>query len=145
MARKHYSAFLVPRGAPGLSINEMPGFHALENCLVPVAAILGPMGTAYERMALSFRDVEETVGTFGMTTLSSRNTGLVYVPSPCATTLTYGPIAPDGTVDVRLGCDHRVLDGMTAARALEALQSALSNAILTELSAVRLPAPPGAE
>ncbi len=76
MGRKRYSAFLVPRGTPGLSINEMPGFHALrpsrhclltlESCLVPAAAILGPMGTAYERMALSFRDVEDAVGAFGI-------------------------------------------------------------------------------
>jgi acyl-CoA dehydrogenase len=73
--RKRYSAFLVPRGTPGLSSNEMPGFHALrpsrhclltlDNCLVPGTAILGPMGAAYERMALPFRDVEDAVGSFG--------------------------------------------------------------------------------
>jgi acyl-CoA dehydrogenase len=75
MGRKRYSAFLVPRDTPGLSTSEMPGFHALrpsrhclltlEDCPVPVTAILGPMGTAYERLALPFRDVEDAVGTFG--------------------------------------------------------------------------------
>ncbi len=73
--RKRYSAFIVPREADGLTIAEMPGFHALrpsqhclltlDACFVPVAAELGDAGSAYERMALPFRDVEDAVGTFG--------------------------------------------------------------------------------
>jgi len=73
--RKRYSAFLVPRDTPGLSIGEMPGFHALrpsrhclltlDDCRVPAAAMLGDTGTGYERMALPFRDIEDAVGTFG--------------------------------------------------------------------------------
>ena len=73
--RKRYSALLVLRDTPGLSMTEMPGFHALrpsrhcllslDNCLVPTTAMLGAMGTAYERMALPFRDIEDAVGTFG--------------------------------------------------------------------------------
>lgn len=72
--RKRYSAFIVPRDAPGLTVSPMPGFHALrpsEHCLlslagveVPDAALLGEPGTAYERMALPFRDIEDAVGTF---------------------------------------------------------------------------------
>ncbi len=72
--RKRYSAFITPRSTPGLGISEMPGFHALrpsrhclltlQDCRVPATAILGPMGTAYERMALPFRDIEDAVGTF---------------------------------------------------------------------------------
>jgi acyl-CoA dehydrogenase len=73
--RKRYSAFLVPRDIQGLGISEMPGFHALRpsshclltlnGCWVPATAMLGESGTAYERMALPFRDVEDAVGTFG--------------------------------------------------------------------------------
>ncbi len=73
--RKRYSAFLVPADTPGLSVSEMPGFHALrpsqhclvmlDSCMVPATAMLGAAGTAYERMALPFRDVEDAVGTFG--------------------------------------------------------------------------------
>lgn len=72
--RKRFSAFIVPRGASGLSVAEMPGFHALRpsrHCLltlegvrVPGSAMLGDPDTAYERMALPFRDVEDAVGTF---------------------------------------------------------------------------------
>jgi acyl-CoA dehydrogenase len=73
--RKRYSMFLVPRGTPGLTLTDMPGFHALRpsrhchivlnNCEVPATALLGPEGAAYDRMALPFRDIEDAVGTFG--------------------------------------------------------------------------------
>jgi acyl-CoA dehydrogenase len=73
--RKRYSAFIVPRDTPGLTVSAMPGFHALrpsqhcllslEGCLVPDSARLGEAGSAYERMALPFRDIEDAVGTFG--------------------------------------------------------------------------------
>jgi acyl-CoA dehydrogenase len=72
--RKHYSAFIVPRDTPGLSVADMPGFHALrpsqhclltlDGCEVPAGAMLGEPGSAYERMALPFRDIEDAVGTF---------------------------------------------------------------------------------
>jgi acyl-CoA dehydrogenase len=71
--RKRYSAFIVPREMPGLTIADMPGFHALrpsrhclltlDGCFVPESAMLGPSGSAYERMALPFRDIEDAVGT----------------------------------------------------------------------------------
>ncbi len=73
--RKQYGFFLVPRGTPGLTLTEMPDFHALrpsrhcqvvlDRCEVGADALLGPEGAAYDRMALPFRDVEDAVGTFG--------------------------------------------------------------------------------
>jgi acyl-CoA dehydrogenase len=73
--RKRYSAFIVPRDTPGLTMSDMPGFHALrpskhclltlDGCLVPDSAMLGDPGSAYDRMALPFRDIEDAVGTFG--------------------------------------------------------------------------------
>jgi len=72
--RKRYSAFIVPRETPGLTIEAMPDFHALrpsqhclltlDACLVPATALLGPPGSAYDRMALPFRDIEDAAGTF---------------------------------------------------------------------------------
>jgi acyl-CoA dehydrogenase len=74
--RKRYSAFLVPRDAAGVALNEMPAFHALrpsrhcglllENVRVPRSAMLGAEGGAYETMALPFRDIEDAVGTFSL-------------------------------------------------------------------------------
>jgi acyl-CoA dehydrogenase len=74
--RKRYGAFLMPRDTPGLSIDESPEYRALapsrhcglklDGCHVPRSAVLGLPGTAYETMALPFRDVEDAVGTFGL-------------------------------------------------------------------------------
>jgi acyl-CoA dehydrogenase len=74
--RKRYSAFLVSRDTPGLSIDEAPQYRTLapsrhcglklDGCRVPLSALLGSPGTAYETMALPFRDVEDAVGTFGL-------------------------------------------------------------------------------
>jgi acyl-CoA dehydrogenase len=74
--RKRYGAFLVPRETAGLSIHELPQYRALapsrhcglvlDGCHVPHWALLGPAGSAYEAMALPFRDVEDAVGTFGL-------------------------------------------------------------------------------
>jgi acyl-CoA dehydrogenase len=67
--RKRYSAFLLPRETPGLSVSPMPGLldgrHCLldlDACRVPDGALLGPPDRAYETMALPFRDVEDAVG-----------------------------------------------------------------------------------
>lgn len=74
--RKRYGAFLVPRETPGLVIKEMPEYRVLQpsrhcglvlnDCRVPRSAMLGPARSAYEAMALPFRDVEDAVGTFGL-------------------------------------------------------------------------------
>lgn len=74
--RKRYSAFLVPRDTPCLAIDEAPQYRALmpsrhcglklDGCHVAHSALLGGAATAYETMALPFRDVEDAVGTFGL-------------------------------------------------------------------------------
>ncbi len=74
--RKRYSALLVPRDTPGLAIVPMPAMKALKPsphcglkftaCRVPAANLLGDADTAYEKMALLFRDVEDAVGTAGL-------------------------------------------------------------------------------
>ena len=71
--RKRYGAFFIPNGTPGLKINDTNVFHALrpsrhcgltlDNVQVPRTAQLGPDGSAYECMALPFRDIEDAVGT----------------------------------------------------------------------------------
>ncbi len=73
--RKRYSAFLVPKRTPGLAILPMEPFGALRpsphcrlrltGCRVPAASLIGPAHSAYEAMALPFRDVEDAVGASG--------------------------------------------------------------------------------
>jgi len=74
--RKRYSFFLVPRDTPGLEVVAAPtpatmrpvGHVALRlrGCRLPASAVLGELDTAYECMALPFRDAEDAVGTSGM-------------------------------------------------------------------------------
>ncbi len=74
--RKRYSALLVPRDTPGLEIVAMVAMKALRPsphcglkftaCRVPSANLLGAADTAYETMALPFRDVEDAVATAGL-------------------------------------------------------------------------------
>lgn len=74
--RNRFSAFLVPKNTPGFTIVPTkplgflkPSPHCqlkLENCRVPASSMLGSEGTAFERMSLRFRDVEDGVAAGGM-------------------------------------------------------------------------------
>jgi acyl-CoA dehydrogenase len=66
---KRFTAFLIPRDTAGLQTGEpmqlgffRPSSHCnirLENCQVPESAVLGEKDSAYESIALPFRDLEE--------------------------------------------------------------------------------------
>lgn len=68
--RRRFSAFLVPRGSAGLTVTGpmdvgflRPCQHGgilLDGCMVPEESLIGSPGTAYEDMAVPFRDVEDT-------------------------------------------------------------------------------------
>jgi hypothetical protein len=66
-------------------------------------------------------------GTFGVSVYSSLGAEGLHPLSPLATTLNYGVIGPDGSVEVRIIYDHRVLDGATVARALADLEQVLNH------------------
>jgi hypothetical protein len=67
------------------------------------------------------------VGTFGVSVYSGLGAESLHPLSLVTTTLNYGVIADDGTVDVRIIYDHRVLDGATIARVLGELEEALNH------------------
>ncbi len=72
-------------------------------------------------------------GTFGVSVYSALGAESLHPLSPLTATLNYGVIAVDGTVEVRLIYDHRVLDGATVARALARLEAVLNDELLAEL------------
>jgi hypothetical protein len=78
------------------------------------------------------------LGTFGVSVVASQGAAGLHLLSPLTTTLNYGVFQPDGTIDVRLTYDHRVLDGGTAARALRELERVLRSEIVSELELQRL-------
>jgi hypothetical protein len=73
------------------------------------------------------------LGTFAVSAYGGLGASSLHPLSPLTTTLNFGPIEPDGGVDVRLIYDHRVLDGATVARALEELERVLLGEIVNEL------------
>ncbi|HVU85712.1 MAG TPA: hypothetical protein VHD36_00190 [Pirellulales bacterium] len=72
-------------------------------------------------------------GTFAVSAAASQGAAGLHILSPLTTTLNYGTFEADGSIDVRLTYDHRVLDGAPIARALTALENVLRGEILGEL------------
>jgi hypothetical protein len=83
-------------------------------------------------------------GTYGVTVYAGLGAASLHPLSVLSNTLNYGVIEPDGSVDVRLVYDHRVLDGATVARALADLEEVLNGPIVEELTG-RLILPAGAD
>lgn len=72
-------------------------------------------------------------GTFGISVVGSLGAAGLHILSPLTTTLNYWKFEPDGSLDVRLEYDHRVLDGVPVARVLEELEDTLHGEIHKEL------------
>jgi hypothetical protein len=73
------------------------------------------------------------MGTFGVSAYAGLGASSLHPLSLLTSTLNYGVIEPDGSVDVRITYDHRVLDGATVARALADLERVLLNETVAEL------------
>jgi hypothetical protein len=72
-------------------------------------------------------------GTFGITGIAALGSASLHLLSPLTTTLTYGVFNDVGAVMIRLFYDHRVLDGIQPALALEELEQVLLGPIADEL------------
>jgi pyruvate/2-oxoglutarate dehydrogenase complex dihydrolipoamide acyltransferase (E2) component len=76
------------------------------------------------------------MGSFAISALGSHGAAIVDTIRVWPSFLNYGPIAPDGGVDIYLSVDHRVIDGGPAARAIRALEAMLNGPVLDELRAL---------
>ncbi|MBX3421205.1 MAG: hypothetical protein KF752_06575 [Pirellulaceae bacterium] len=85
------------------------------------------------RMDVDFRNRARRVGTGSISALAGQ--GVTNRLHPCLLTssLSYGPIEADGHCLVTLQCDHRLLDGAAAARALNSIDQHLNGQVLNEL------------
>jgi hypothetical protein len=79
------------------------------------------------------------LGTFSMSTLAGQQALNRFHPTLLTSSLTFGPLDDGGRALVTLVCDHRVIDGALAARALSSLQDVLDGAIADELRAMQAP------
>ena len=102
--------------------------------MLRIARLPGPLRLALWWIALNIgRQRANYFGTFLVSTVSRHGGEFESVLSPVSTSLSYGVIAPDGGVDVRLTWDHRVMDGLPAARTLMRLEEILIGPIADEL------------
>ena len=76
------------------------------------------------------------LGTFTMSTLAGEGVWNRMHQSFLTTSLTYGPLDERGQSLVTLLCDHRVVDGIVAARALADLESAMNGPLRDELKSL---------
>jgi pyruvate/2-oxoglutarate dehydrogenase complex dihydrolipoamide acyltransferase (E2) component len=73
------------------------------------------------------------VGTFAIAELASLGADSPTPLSIWTAALTYGLLDSEGSIDVRLTVDHRVLDGAISARVLARLEDTLNGPIAQEL------------
>jgi hypothetical protein len=83
------------------------------------------------------------VGTGSISVLASFGVNNRLHPCILTSSLAYGPQEPDGRMWVTLQCDHRVIDGAAAARAINAMHDYLRGQVLQEL--LNLPSPADAK
>jgi hypothetical protein len=82
---------------------------------------------------------EKYCGTFGATSTVSAGGTLVNPIAPMSAVFTFGPVGDDGSVLLRLVFDHRVMDGVAAARGLVETEAALRGPVLAELRSIARP------
>ena len=74
-------------------------------------------------------------GTFGITSLAGEGARIGYAVHPLTSCLSPGPIAQDGSLEIKCSFDHRVFDGVLVARALERLEAELNGPVALALRA----------
>jgi hypothetical protein len=73
------------------------------------------------------------VGTFVISSLGNYGVEQQHPLTALSTYFTFGPIAADGAVTLKVIYDHRVMDGRTVARILVRLEEVLNGAVLDEV------------
>jgi len=79
------------------------------------------------------------IGTFSISSLASQQCLNAFHPLITTSSLAFAPLNEKGVSSIALICDHRTLDGMIAAKALQSLESKLQNEIVSELEALQTP------
>jgi hypothetical protein len=112
--------------APLESIKDFQRWKQLTRLPRPLRRMLWWIGLNIGRQRGNF------FGTFAVSVYSALKAESLHPLSPLTTLLNYGVIT-DGSLDVRIIYDHRVMDGATVARALGRLEAILNSVILEEV------------
>jgi hypothetical protein len=113
--------------APVTSVREFRVAITVARLPAPLRRALFWLGFQLARQRANY------FGTFLLTGVSALGAELTRSPTTGSSVIHYGPIRADELTDVYLVFDHRVLDGLTAARFLNSLEQVLTGAIVDEL------------
>ncbi len=116
------------RASPVLEVKEFR--RALNIARVPtlIRRLLMWLGLNIGRQRANY------FGTFQLSVYSGLGAESLNPLTPLTTLLNYGLIGKDGSVNVRIHYDHRVMDGANVARALEKFERILNGAVADEVT-----------
>lgn len=126
--------FEQARSAPIQSMGDYRRLLRINRLPLPLRRLVWWIGLRF-----SARWREKYFGTFGATSVVSAGGSIITPIAPLPVIWTFGPVDDHGTVVVRLTFDHRVLDGVAAARGLVEAERALVGPILAELRSLARP------
>ena len=87
-------------------------------------------------MRCSGRKKSRLIGTFSISSLGGQGCLNSFHPLITTSSIAFGPIDKEGRMQVVLICDHRTLDGMSGAAALQSLANVLQTTVIDELKSL---------
>ncbi len=87
----------------------------------------------------SGRQRAKHIGTFSISSLAGQGALNAYHPLITTSSLAFSPMDASGKCEVVLLCDHRTLDGVMGAKAMEMLEATLSHRMVEELVSIAQP------
>jgi hypothetical protein len=122
---------IIQRGKSA-PLDEVPALRRM----LRLARLPRPLRRLLLRLALNIgRQRPNYFGTFLITSVASLGVETVVLRTPGPAAMTYGMVRPDHTMELLFHWDHRVYDGIVAARAMRKLEAVLNGAIADELAA----------
>ncbi|MET0940179.1 MAG: hypothetical protein ABWY13_02335 [Mesorhizobium sp.] len=115
------------RSRPVMEVREFRRALKMAQAPAPIRWLLMWLGLNIARQRANY------FGTFQLSVYSGLGAESLNPLTPLTTFLNYGPISEDGSVNVRILYDHRVMDGANVARALERFEEILNGAIAEEV------------
>lgn len=115
------------RTRPVMEVKEFRRALKMTRLPTPVRRFLMWLGLNVGRQRANY------FGTFQLSVYSGLGAESLNPLTPLTTLLNYGQIDGNGSVDVRIHYDHRVMDGANIARALERLEAIMNTVVADEL------------